>query len=65
MIVDDDLHDLSLPGPVAVDFLAKHVPGNRDLKYFPSYAGDAVRPSRDDFATGYTASAATRSFCKG
>ena len=34
MIVDDDLHDLSLQGPVAVDFLAKHVPGIRDLKYF-------------------------------
>jgi hypothetical protein len=34
MIVDDDLHDLSLQGPIAVDFLAKHVPGIRDLKYF-------------------------------
>src|SRR6202051_2149393 len=34
LIVDDDLHDLSLQGPIAVDFLAKHVPGIRDLKYF-------------------------------
>ena len=34
MIVDDDLHDLSLQGPLAVDFLAKHVPGSADLKYF-------------------------------
>ena len=34
MIVDDDLHDLSLQGPLAVEFLAKHVPGIRDLKYF-------------------------------
>jgi aminomethyltransferase len=25
---------LSLQGPIAVDFLAKHVPGIRDLKYF-------------------------------
>ena len=34
LIVDEDLHDLSLQGPLAVDFLAKHVPGIRDLKYF-------------------------------
>jgi aminomethyltransferase len=34
MIFDDDLHDMSLQGPVAVDFLAKHVPGIRDLAYF-------------------------------
>ena len=34
LIVDDDLHNLSLQGPVAVDFLQHHVPGIRDLKYF-------------------------------
>jgi len=34
MIVDEDLHDLSLQGPVAVEFLARHVPGIRDLGYF-------------------------------
>lgn len=31
VLFDDDLHDLSLQGPVAVDFLAKHVPGIREL----------------------------------
>ena len=31
---DDNLHDLSLQGPLAVDYLAKHVPGIRDLPYF-------------------------------
>ena len=50
MIVDDDLHDLSLQGPVAVDFLAKHVPGIRDLKYFHHMPATLVRPPRDDFA---------------
>ena len=31
---DDNLHDLSLQGPLAVDYLQKHVPGIRDLPYF-------------------------------
>ncbi|AXI48921.1 aminomethyltransferase [Sulfitobacter sp. SK012] len=34
VLFDDDLHDMSLQGPVAVDFLAKHVDGIRDLAYF-------------------------------
>jgi aminomethyltransferase len=34
ILFDDDLHDLSLQGPLAVDFLARHVPDIRDLKYF-------------------------------
>ena len=50
----DDMHDMSLQGPVAVDFLAKHVPGIRDLAYFgilqTKLFGRAVMISR----TGYT-----------
>lgn len=34
MLFDDDLHDISLQGPVAVDFLERHLPGIRDLRYF-------------------------------
>ena len=34
VLFDDDLHDISLQGPVAIDFLAKHIPGIRDLNYF-------------------------------
>ncbi|MCK8462240.1 aminomethyltransferase family protein [Aliiroseovarius sp. S1339] len=34
VLFDDDLHDMSLQGPVAVDFLAKHIKGIRDLAYF-------------------------------
>ena len=64
MVVDDDLHDLSLRGPVAVDFLAKHVPGIRDLKYFhhtPATLFGRPSPSR---APATPASAVT-DFCKG
>jgi len=31
---DDNLHDLSLQGPLAVDYLNKHVEGIRNLNYF-------------------------------
>src|SRR6185437_15995559 len=34
LLFDDDLHDLSLQGPRSVEFLARHVPGIRELKYF-------------------------------
>ncbi len=65
LIVDDDLHDLSLQGPVAVDFLAKHVPGIRDLKYFhhmpATLFGRPVLISR----TGYTGERGYEIFCKG
>ncbi len=65
MIVDDDLHDLSLQGPVAVDYLAKHVPGIRDLKYFhhmpATLFGRPVTISR----TGYTGERGYELFCKG
>jgi len=54
VIMDDDLHDISLQGPVAVDFLAKHVDGIRDLAYFgimhTKLFGKNVMISR----TGYT-----------
>jgi aminomethyltransferase len=65
MIVDDDLHDLSLQGPVAVQFLAEHVPGIRDLKYFhhmpATLFGRPVTISR----TGYTGERGYEIFCKG
>jgi aminomethyltransferase len=64
MIVDDDLHDLSLQGPIAVDFLAKHVPGIRDLQYFhhmpATLFGRPVSISR----TGYTGERGYEIFCK-
>ncbi len=54
VLFDDDLHDMSLQGPLAVDFLAKHIPGIRDLAYFgilnTKLFGKNVMISR----TGYT-----------
>jgi aminomethyltransferase len=65
LIVDEDLHDLSLQGPVAVDFLARHVPGIRDLKYFHHWPttlfGRPVLISR----TGYTGERGYELFVKG
>ena len=62
MIVDDDLHDLSLQGPAAVDFLAKHVPGIRDLKYFHHMPAQLFgRPVHDLAHRLHAASAATSS----
>lgn len=34
VLFDDDLHDISLQGPVSVDLLAKDIPAIRDLAYF-------------------------------
>ena len=65
MIFDDDLHDMSLQGPVAVDFLAKHIPGVRDMKYFTHFAttlfGKPITLSR----TGYTGERGYEIFCRG
>jgi aminomethyltransferase len=65
LIVDDDLHDLSLQGPIAVEFLSKYVPGIRDLKYFhhvpTTLFGRPVLISR----TGYTGERGYELFCKG
>ena len=64
LVFDDDLHDLSLQGPLAVEFLSKHVPGIRDLKYFhhmPAVLfGRPVLISR----TGYTGERGYELFCK-
>jgi aminomethyltransferase len=64
MLFDDDLHDLSLQGPLAVDYLAMHVPGIRDLRYFShmgtSLFGKPVTISR----TGYTGERGYEIFCR-
>ena len=65
VLFDDDLHDLSLQGPVAVDYLAKHVPGIRDLKYYGHIQtrlfGKPVMISR----TGYTGERGYEIFVRG
>jgi aminomethyltransferase len=62
---DDNLHDLSLQGPLAVDYLEKHVEGLRQLAYFShmqtSLFGKPVMISR----TGYTGERGYEIFCRG
>ena len=62
---DDNLHDLSLQGPLEVDYLQKHVEGIRDLNYFShmqtSLFGLPVMISR----TGYTGERGYELFCRG
>ncbi len=64
MLFDDDLQDLSLQGPLAVDYLERHVPGIRALKYFhhmpTTLFGCAVMISR----TGYTGERGYEIFCR-
>src|SRR5580698_3739417 len=64
ILIDDDLQDLSLQGPLSVEFLAKHVPGIRGLKYFhhmpATLFGKPVTISR----TGYTGERGYEIFCK-
>ena len=64
VLFDDDLHDLSLQGPLSVDYLAKHVPGIRELPYFHHMParlfGRPVMISR----TGYTGERGYEIFCK-
>lgn len=64
VLFDDDLQDLSLQGPVAVDYLARHVDGIRELKYFhhlqTTLFGKHVMISR----TGYTGERGYEIFCR-
>src|SRR3979490_1882006 len=65
MIVDDDLHDLSLQGPVAVDFLAKHVAGIPALKYFHHMPATLFGRPVLISPTVYTVLRGYEIFCKG
>ena len=64
LLFDDDLQDLSLQGPLAVEYLARHVPGIRELKYFhhmqTTLFGKHVMISR----TGYTGERGYEIFCR-
>jgi aminomethyltransferase len=64
VLFDDDLHDMSLQGPVSVDLLAKEIPAIRDLAYFgimqTRLFGRDVMISR----TGYTGERGYEIFCR-
>ena len=65
VLMDDDLHDMSLQGPNSVDILAKEIPAIRDLAYFgimqTRLFGRDVMISR----TGYTGERGYEIFCRG
>ncbi|WP_376870957.1 aminomethyltransferase family protein [Albirhodobacter sp. R86504] len=65
VMFDDNLHDISLQGPMAVDYLEPHVAGIRDLAYFShihtTLFGAPVTISR----TGYTGERGYEIFCRG
>jgi aminomethyltransferase len=64
LMFDDDLQDLSLQGPLAVEYLSRHVSGIRDLRYFhhlqTTLFGKPVMISR----TGYTGERGYEIFCR-
>ena len=64
ILFDDNLHDISLQGPLAVDFLAEHVPTIREVDYFShihtNLFGKPVTISR----TGYTGERGYEIFCR-
>jgi aminomethyltransferase len=64
VLFDDDLHDLSLQGPLAIELLARHIPGVRQLRYFhhmpATLFGAPIMLSR----TGYTGERGYEIFCK-
>ena len=64
ILFDDDLHDISLQGPKAVEFLEQYIPAVRQLPYFhhmqTQLFGYPVMISR----TGYTGERGYEIFCK-
>jgi aminomethyltransferase len=64
VLFDDDLHDLSLQGPLAVEFLARHVPGIRALRYFHHISTQLFERPVMISRTGYTGERGYEIFCK-
>ena len=64
MLFDDDLHDLSLQGPRAVDFLDRHVPGLRELRYFHHMQTVLFDRPVMISRTGYTGERGYEIFCR-
>lgn len=62
---DDNLHDLSLQGPLAVDFLEKHVPGIRALPYFSHMPASLFGVPALIGRTGYTGERGYELFIRG
>ena len=61
---DDNLHDISLQGPLAVDFLANHVEGIRNLNYFSHMQTTLFDKPVMISRTGYTGERGYEIFCQ-
>lgn len=64
VLFDDDLHDLSLQGPLAVELLAEYVPGIRNLPYFHHMQTRLFDCPVMISRTGYTGERGYEIFCK-
>lgn len=62
---DDNLHDLSLQGPLAVEYLEKYVEGIRDLAYFSHMHTRLFDFPVTISRTGYTGERGYEIFCRG
>ncbi|WP_120495598.1 aminomethyltransferase family protein [Kiloniella sp. EL199] len=62
---DDNLHDISLQGPLAVDFLQDYVPGIRDVVYFSHIHTTLFDKPVTISRTGYTGERGYEIFCRG
>lgn len=63
--LDDNLHDISLQGPLAVDFLQEYVPGIRDVVYFSHIHTMLFDKPVTISRTGYTGERGYEIFCRG
>ncbi len=64
VVFDDDMHDMSLQGPLSVEFLAKHIPDIRDLNYFGIWQGKLLGCPVMISRTGYTGERGYEIFCQ-
>lgn len=62
---DDNLHDISVQGPLSVDFLGKHIPGLKDLPYFSHMGAKLFDCPVTISRTGYTGERGYEIFCQG
>ncbi|MFK7992748.1 MAG: hypothetical protein AB8B87_01330 [Granulosicoccus sp.] len=61
---DDNLHDISLQGPLAVDFLEKHVEGIRQPSFFAHIPNRLFDQPETISRTGYTGERGYEIFCR-
>lgn len=64
VLLDDDLHNIALQGPKAIDILAPDVPGLRSLKFFDCMQTSLYSRNVMISRTGYTGERGYEIFCR-